>query len=548
MRLIRLWTNTKSAGRGRRRPLGWLRAALIVIGAVVVTGSTARAADVRASTPDVTARCSALAGSRFAGVPDAPTSIVKAELLPASGSRPAVCSVEGYVSPSDRFGLWLPISNWNGKYIARGCGGMCGVVAMDFACPGHVRDGYACLQTDMGHTSTLRDAAWALNNLQGVVDFAYRSTHVTTLAGKAITTAYYGRDIDESYFMGCSTGGRQGLVEAERFPYDFNGIIVTAPVIDETGTAIQLMSAATVNEGLDGAPILPVSKLPMLHQAVLDACDQDDGVKDGLIGDPSSCRFDPASLKCRGGDTPECLTDAQVSVVRAIYDGPRGKHGEATYNGGGFARGSELAWRGDFLAESGGPGSITDFMIDMFRYMAFMPSAGPNWTIADLDIDRDSKRLGMMESLFSAGNPDLRRFKAAGGKLVLVQGLTDTNVAPGNALDFYQLVTRTMGGPAQTRDFFRLFTVPGMNHCSHGDGAYAFKYPDIISRWVETGAAPDKIVGVHPKRPEDLDYFGNDLPLRPNQVAFSRPAFAYPAKSVYVGHGDPNDAASFGPR
>jgi hypothetical protein len=497
------------------------------------------------SNPDPASHCAEMAGARFASVLDAPTSVVKAEVLAANAARPAVCSIEAYVSPTDRFGLWMPVQGWNGKYLVSGCGGMCGVVAMDFACPSHVRDGYACLQTDMGHTSTLRDAAWALNNLQGAVDFAYRSTHVTTLAGKAIIAAYYGRAIDESYFMGCSTGGRQGLVEAERFPFDFDGVIVIAPVIDETGSAIQLMSAATVNEGPGGKPILPVSKLPMVHDAVLRACDMDDGVKDGLVGDPLSCRFDPVSLRCAGADRSDCLTDAQIAVVRSIYDGPRNKKGQAIYNGGGFLRGSELAWKGDFLAENSGPGTITDFMIDMFRYMAFMPSAGPNWTIADFDPDRDYKRLGLMESLFSAGNPDLRRFKAAGGKLVMVQGLTDTNVAPGNAVDFYELVTRTMGGPAQTRDFFRLFTVPGMNHCSHGEGAYAHKYPDIIAHWAETGVAPDKIVGVHPKHPEDLDYFGNDLPLSPDKVAFSRPAFAYPARAVYSGRGDPNDAANF---
>jgi feruloyl esterase len=531
--------------RGIDRGLArWLSAALVAVLTCLSAPMSVHAASATLAS-DVAARCATLAGAGFANVPDAPTSVVKAEVLAANAARPAVCSVEGYVSPTDRFGLWMPIQGWNGKYLVSGCGGMCGVVAMDFACPSHVRDGYACLQSDMGHTSTLRDAAWALNNLQGAVDFAYRSTHVTTLAGKAIIAAYYGRDIDESYFMGCSTGGRQGLVEAERFPFDFNGVIVIAPVIDETGSAIQLMSAATVNEGLGGKPIFPVSKLPMLHDAVLRACDMDDGVKDGVIGDPMSCRFDPASLRCAGADRPECLTDAQIAVVRSIYDGPRDKQGRPIYNGGGFLRGSELAWKGDFLAEESGPGKITDFMIDMFRYMAFMPSAGPNWTIADFDPDRDYKRLGLMESLFSAGNPDLRRFKAAGGKLVMVQGLTDTNVAPGNAVDFYELVTRTMGGPAQTRDFFRLFTVPGMNHCSHGEGAYAHNYPDIIARWVETGVAPDKIVGVHPKRPEDLDYFGNDLPLDPAKVAFSRPSFAYPARAIYSGHGDPNDAASF---
>ena len=182
-----------------------------------------------AAQPTPAERCQSLEGGRFADLAGAPTQIVKATLRPASQGHPAACAVEGYVNPTVNFAILLPIDNWNGRYLVRGCGGSCGVVALDLACLSHVRDGYACLHTDMGHRSTQIDNIWVANNLQGLVDFGYRATHVTTVAGRAILNAFYGSDARFSYFFACSTGGRQGLIEAQRFPEDFDGVVAIAP-------------------------------------------------------------------------------------------------------------------------------------------------------------------------------------------------------------------------------------------------------------------------------------------------------------------------------
>ena len=491
------------------------------------------------------ARCEALSGVDFSAIPDAPTQVLKSTFFPASATRVAYCAVDANVSPTVGIGLWLPADNWNGKYIVRGCGGFCGSIEMELACKQHLRDGYACLHTDMGHKSTMVDGKWAYNNLQGVVDFGFRATHVATVAGKAITENYYSKSPRYSYFMACSTGGRQGMVEAERFPHDFDGIAVIAPVIDETGAGVQLLWSTVVNRDSAGHEILTADKIAGLHQAVVRACDMNDGVKDGLIGDPRDCKFDPASIRCKSGDRPDCLTEAQVAVVRKIYSGPQDSTGQPLYTGG-AQPGSELAWIGAYISKDGADPSYARMQGELWRYMGFWPNPGPSWTAKDFDFDRDPKRLGMMEALYSGSNPDLRKFKAAGGKLIAVQGWADQSVVPLNTVDYYELATRTMGGPAATMPFFRMFMVPGMIHCSGGEGAYGIDHLGALENWVEKGIAPDKLVGVRPKNAADLDYFSIDTRfLKPDQIAFSRPYFAYPGKAIYSGHGNPDDASSF---
>ena len=493
-------------------------------------------------------RCKTLGTANFGDIQDAPTQIVTATYVPASATRVAYCDVEGYVAPTIAFGLWLPAENWNGKYIVRGCGGFCGSVAMELACPQHLRDGYACLHTDMGHRSTMTDAKWAYNNLQAEVDFGYRATHVATLAGKAIASAFYDQAPRYSYFMACSTGGRQGMVEAERFPFDFDGIVAIAPVIDETGAGIQLLWSTRVNRDSAGKEILTADKIPALHAAVVADCDMNDGVRDGLIGDPRLCHFNPAKLLCHGGDSPTCLTPAQVAVVREIYGGPHDSHDAALYTGG-AQPGSELNWIGSYISKDGRPATYADMQAELWRYMGFWPDPGPNWKTSDFDFDRDPRRVGMMEAIYSGSNPDLRKFKRAGGRLILAQGWADQSVTPLNIVDYYDLATRTMGGRDQMITFARLFTVAGMNHCSGGEGAYGINYLAALERWVEKGEAPERLIGVRPKDPAALDFFGIDTDrLKPDQIAFSRPYFAYPAGSVYSGQGDPRDAGSYVPK
>lgn len=486
-------------------------------------------------------QCKALAGQDFSKLLDASTHIMGASSVEEEDGVPAHCQVRGYVSSAVEFELRLPLEDWNGKFIKRGCGGFCGFVGIA-ACNNHLKDGYACIASDMGHTSTALDAKWAYNDIQAEIDFGYRATHIVTVSGKAITKAFYGDAPERSYFMGCSTGGRQGLVEAQRFPYDFDGIVAGAPVINETGAGMQLLWTVVANRDEDGNQILPASKAPMIHDAVIAKCDMNDGVEDGLIGDARDCDFDPAELQCSGRDGDKCLTKAQVEVVNKIYDGPVNSDGMPLYTGG-VQRGSELNWPGNYISEDGSLSVYENFMSDLFRYLGFYPDPGPSWQQTDFDFDEDYKRLGMMESIYTGSNPDLRTYKANGGKILVYQGWRDQSVVPLNIIDYYETTTNTMGGQEAMQDFFRMFMIPGMNHCSGGDGAYAVNYLEYMEDWVENGNAPDMLMSVHPN--VRVDSAGTDLPLDEDQVEFSRPVFPYPAKVMYSGEGDPNDAGSF---
>lgn len=500
---------------------------------VVSTGSDARAASE--------SQCVALATQDFSTLLDASTHIMGASPVKAADGVPAHCQVRGYVSSAVEFELRLPLDDWNGKFIKRGCGGFCGFVGVG-ACNNHLKDGYACIASDMGHTSTALDAKWAYNDIQAEIDFGYRATHVVTVAGKAITETFYGDAPQRSYFMGCSTGGRQGLVEAQRFPYDFDGIVAGAPVINETGAGMQLLWTVVANRDEDGNQILPASKAPVIHKAVIAKCDMNDGVEDGLIGDARDCDFDPADLQCSGRDRDNCLTAAQVDVVNKIYDGPVNSDGMVLYTGG-VQRGSELNWPGNYISEDGSLSVYENFMSDLFRYLGFYPDPGPSWQQTDFDFDEDYKRLGMMETIYSGSNPDLRKYEARGGKILVYQGWRDQSVVPLNIIDYYETATNTMGGEEAMQGFFRLFMIPGMNHCSGGDGAYAVNYLEHMEDWVENGNAPEMLTAVHPN--VRVDSAGTDLPLDDTQVDFSRPVFPYPAKVMYSGEGDSDAAESF---
>ena len=485
--------------------------------------------------------CAALTKADFSATMDAPTHLITSQMVPADGDMPAHCRIQGYVTPSVGIEVRLPVEGWNGKFIKRGCGGYCGAIYAD-SCNNHVKDGYACVASDMGHRSTGADAKWAYNNPYTEIDFGYRATHVSTVAGKAITEEFYGTAPQKSYYMGCSTGGRQGLVEAQRFPWDFDGIVAGAPVINETGAGLQLMWTANANLDDDNEQILSASKVPMIHQAALDKCDADDGLEDGLIDDPRNCDFDPGELECGLFDRDDCLTEDQVQTVREIYSGPHNSAGEPTYTGGALP-GSELFWIGMYLSADGSPPRYLGMIGDMFRYMGFVPDPGPGWQPKDFDFDRDHKRLGMMEGIYSGSNPDLRKFRDAGGKVLVYHGWSDYSVVPLNTVDYYETAVKTMDGLDATQDFFRLFMIPGMSHCSGGPAAYAIDYLSYMEQWVEAGQAPDRLLGIHPK--EQTDRFGTDFPLDPAIVEFSRPVYPYPAVARYTGSGDVNDAANF---
>ncbi|MEO5640833.1 MAG: tannase/feruloyl esterase family alpha/beta hydrolase [Sphingomicrobium sp.] len=490
-----------------RALLGLLLALLGILAADPARAQADRAVTTGAASVTLDAdRCSALAGGRWQNLDGAPTWVTKATFMPATDKRQAVCWVLGYVNPTNNFGMYLPADRWNGRYLVRGCGGSCGVVNTELACGLHARDGYACLMTDMGHSSTLVDNNWVANNLQGLVDFGYRSTHVTTVAGKAIAAAFYDRTPNKSYFFACSTGGRQGLIEAERFPEDFDGIVAIAPAsMGPFGKkrAASVSDVDAFNSNPDGSPILPNRKAVLVHAAVVRACDGNDGIRDGIIGDPATCRWKPEDLACHGSDISNCLTPAQVAMLHKMYQWR------------GAEKGSELNWIGNFIRNAPRPGE------------AWKP-------LFDGGIGRGDP--ATIETMINPSYPDLRPFKANGGKLILVHGLTDYSVMPPPTIDFYQTVTRTMGEAAATRDFARLFLIPGMDHCAGGEGASAIDYMAAITGWVESGTPTEKLHGVHVAPGAPIDYFGIDLPnLDRKYYVFERDHYAYPGRSVGVG-------------
>lgn len=501
-------------------------------------------ADTGATVPQKSdAQCEDLAKADFSGIQDAPTAVTEAKRAGVSDDLPPHCRVAGYVTPNVGFELLLP-DKWNGKFLHVGCGGFCGVLSSKWgACDDPIRRGYACLASDLGHKSTFADAKWAFNNLQAKMDFGYRATHVATLAGKAITAQHYAHAPKRSYFLGCSTGGKQGLMEAQRFPWDFDGIVAGAPSINELGDAMAVLWITLAFLDKDHRALLKSEDFKLIHSAVLEACDRNDGVKDGLIGDPRRCAVNLGKLKCASNGTESCLSSEQLAAVQKIYSGPVTSGGERLYSGG-ATLGSELHW----LLE--GPGLLSlegmlKYLTEQFRYTAFYPDPGPAWKVTDFDFERDSRRLGLMEPLYSPTNPDLRQFKAAGGKLMLYHGWSDILVMPSDSVDYYETVERTMGGQSATQDFFRLFMLPGVAHCGGGEGADTVDYLSSLEAWVEHGQAPDKLIGAHLKT--DGVAASMKFPLNSPNIEFSRPLYPYPLTAKYLGHGDPKDASSFGP-
>ncbi|HZE43708.1 MAG TPA: tannase/feruloyl esterase family alpha/beta hydrolase [Steroidobacteraceae bacterium] len=478
-----------------------------------------------------TSRCAALQSVDFARVSEAPTHIAKTALVEAKDEVPAYCLIEGAVTATVGFVLKLPATNWNGRFFEAGCGNYCGVV-FPKACDAPLRKGYACIATDSGHRAPAddvfwTDGKWASNNLQAELDWGGRATHVTALAGKAITDSFYGKPPLKSYFMGCSYGGHQAMVLAQRFPWDFDGIVGggapnrISDLMQQNAWAITTAFDSHLNSVFSEADIR------ILHNAALAKCDLDDGVKDGLIGNPRSCKVDVDQLVCRSARAKACLSPDIAAIAKKMYSGPTNSRGERL-TAGGWTPGSEPDWR--LIYNSNGTGLVA-LAENYFRYMGRLPELGPDWQTRDYDFDRDYKRNDVMETLYAADNPDLRRFKAAGGKFINYVGWSDLGTLPGVAIDYYETAEKTMGGRAATQDFFRMFVIPGARHCRGGEGASDIDFLSYIEAWVERGKAPDVMIGSHPNQA--------------GGAAFTRPMYPYPLQAIYKGSGDPNDAANY---
>ena len=511
---------------------------------LLVMGLLAAPIAALAQSPDAAARCGDLRPKDFSQLPDAPAQLQTATVITMTPAPTQICKVDGYVLDNAGFSLALPLQGWNGKYAQGGCGGACGVT-IPFWCFDAVKRGYACLSGDMGHRSWLSDWQWARDNLALKADFGFRSTHAYALAGRAIAAAFYGKQPSRAYFMGCSTGGRQAYILAQRYPTDFDGIIAGAAPHSEIGSGLQLAWTMLSNMDKAGKYILQAPQAKLLHDAVVRQCDMNDGVKDGLIGDPRMCHFDPGTLQCQAGQAADmCLTAEQVTAARKMYAGPHDSHGQPIGTEGGVMPGSELNWIGDYMPRGNKPPQYLPFMTSVFRYLAFDPAPPVDWKLTDLDFDRDPARLGTASMLFDATKTDLRDFRNHGGKLLAFQGWEDTSVVPLGTLDYYDSVTREMGGLAKTQAFYRLFVVPGMRHCSSdSEGADVIDYLSALEDWVEKGHAPESLLGHQVAWPGPI-VSTPIFPVPPANIRKTRVVFPYPAEAHFKG-GDPNDPGAW---
>jgi len=438
-----------------------------------------------------------------------------------SSGLPALCRVEATLKPSTdsdiKMELWLPLENWNGKFLAVGNGAFNGSIARP-AMEAAVRRGYATASTDTGHTGNT--AAFGLGHPERVIDFGWRAVHETAVASKAVIAAFYAAPPKYSYFSGCSAGGRQAMKSAQRFPADFAGIVAGAPGLDWTGRAAQAVRVAQAAKK-DPAGQLTKQDAELVHAAVLAACDRQDGVADGVVNDPAACAFDPAVLQCGKAGGEHCLTPAKVATVKLLYSSrPNPKTGRQITA---LAPGSELGW-----TDLGWTASARATGRDQFRYLVF---GDANWDIDAFDFDRDIARAEDADrDTINALDPNLKPFFESGGRLIQYHGWADPQISPGNSTQYYTRVGEVAGGAAAIGASYRLFMAPGMGHCGGGDGPNSFDMIAALERWVESGTAPDRIIASK---------------IVTGTITRTRPLCPYPQIAKYTGSGSTDDAASF---
>jgi Tannase and feruloyl esterase len=464
-------------------------------------------------------------------------------------SLPAFCRVRVESHPTSdsdiKIEVWMPVENWNGKLQGRGNGGFAGEID-DFTLAIAVREGYATAATDTGHAASGTDARWALGHPEKVTDFGYRAIHEMTQDAKLVVKQFYGtHPLQHAYFASCSNGGRQALMEAQRFPGDYDGIIAGAPANYWTHlvpTAIWQLQATTN----DAASYIPAAKLPAIAKAVDAACDAQDGTSDGILDDPRKCHFDPSAMLCKEEDSNSCLTSAQVTALKKIYAGPSDASGKQIYPG--LLPGAEDGPGGWGLWITGpepGKSLIHAFGTGFFSQMVFEK---PDWNYHDANIGEIVKAAdAKFAKTLNATDPNLSAFKAHGGKLILYHGWNDPAISAINTVNYYQSVVDVMGQDGFD-SFARVYMVPGMQHCAGGPGADSFgengPWPNVtdphqslqlsLEQWVEKGTAPREIVATK--------FSG---PLGSGHTEMTRPLCAYPKTVKYKGSGDENDASNF---
>jgi hypothetical protein len=476
---------------------------------------------VSGQTIDLNAKCEILEDLKIKD-----THILSASVVTDDSDLPDYCLIIGYVLPAINFEIRLPLEQWNGKFYMTGCGGLCGSVNSDsknfyLGMNYGLRRNYAVSTMDAGHWGeSIADGRWAMNNRGAEIDWAYRAVHETARVSKLVIEAFYGREPEKSYFNGCSTGGRMAVMEALRYPEDFDGIISGAPAIDYTGLAVICFPwIIQANTGPDGKDIVSLDDLKLIIDAVYQACDGIDGLKDGLISDPSACDFDPESLICMTDEDDGCLTVEQIETLKAWYGGPKNSVGEQLYPGG-LPLGSEPYWQSWITGKTTESNDILIALLstDFLRYMAFQQDPGDSFNISDFDFDLDPQRLEYMSSTYNSDDPDLELYRKRGGKLLMYHGWADAAVPPWGSIEYYEAVEYNVGSREETQEFFRLFMIPGMDHCGIGK---ALGITDdcidpltALEKWVEENNAPESLMFTK------FDPEGNTM--------WERPVYPYP--------------------
>jgi hypothetical protein len=474
----------------------------------------------------------------------------------------AVCTVEGVLAPTIGFKVKLPMENWQARFLQIGCGGLCGSISEQVGaasgCEPVTKGEFVISSTDMGHQGPSGDFG---KDPQKRADFAFRSLHLTAETSKALIKVFYGKTEAYSYFTGCSDGGREALIEAQRYPTDFNGVIAGAPAMNfEVQNGIYHPYLTQSNTGKDGKPIVLANRLPLIHKAVLEKCDALDGQKDGLVSDPLSCHFDPAVLQCKKGSTAaaNCLTKEEVTAVQRFYKGPVDSKTGKSMIAGGPLPGSEFAWAGVFVPNSKEDKIFSEIISTGARTVLFkdIPDDA-NFSYATMKFDGQLfAKLKEMHSFYDATNPDLTAFNEHGGKLILWHGWADQHISPVNTIEYHKAVQKFMGKNV-AKTFERLYLIPGMYHCEGGEGPNQLNLLTAMMNWVEKGHAPEAIIVKKPKMAEATD-FGSPThddkapkqaakPVATTVIEAARPVYPFPSMAVYSGKGDVTAPESYKP-
>lgn len=466
-------------------------------------------------------------------LPDVRYTSVEAVATPAPH-----CKAAGIIGPEIRFELLLP-DDWNGKFVMGGGGGFVGSVQNSALAYGALQSGYATVGTDTGHQNQGIDASWALHNLERIVNFGHQAVHRTAVTAKSAISHYYGANIERNYFMGCSRGGGQALMEAQRYPDDFDGIVAGAPAYSWSGIAasgIQIQQAMFPDPTNLSAAVISPAEQAMLEGMILSRCDASDGIEDGFLNDPRQCDFKVSELpSCAAGDNDECFTPDEKTAISKIYDGPVDSMGQPMFYGYPFGGESDGAGWSGWL--SGGttnsnrnngsrpiPNATFGFSTGIMKYLVFHD---PDWDYSTYKFENFDNETKILAATLNATNPDLSAFREKGGKLLIYHGWSDSALSADATIGYYEQVLQH---DASASEDVRLYMMPGVLHCAGGKGPSVVNFLDVLDQWVESGVAPEAIVASYPPG---------------GQRTGSRPLCAYPQVAQYAGSGNEFDAANF---